>query len=462
MKNRVVPSRILIIDDELPIREVLSAALRDEGHSVQTASDAETGMKAILDFRPEIVFLDIWMPGSLDGVEVLKLARQQHSGVEFVMISGHGTIETAVKATKLGAWDFIEKPLSMDKILISISNIQQFQQEKSDKEALLSRLRKSIAILGESQSMVRLKQSIAQWSPTSKPILLCGESGSGKELAAKNIHYLSDRAGRPFLDLSCVDLTEDLIEYELFGFEKGSLPGVAKARKGKVDLVADGTIYFHDIADLSLYSQDVLLRLIKEQSFRKFGSAESSRSELRILLGTSRDLEKEVAANRMREEFLGLMSSSILRLPPLREHREDIPALVKHFADQVCRESGMVAKVISDPALQLLVNHGWPGNVGELRNFVERLYILTPGEVVDVMDVRFAGLSGSAMDPVSLEDGTFREARAQFEREYLIRKIKENQGNISKTAEAIGLERSYLHRKIKTFGIEVPKLEEAL
>jgi len=230
------PTRILIVDDELPIREVLSASLRDEGHIVQTAHDSDTGIKAMREFQPEIVFLDIWMPGSLDGIEVLTTAKKQFPHIEFVMISGHGTIETAVKATKLGAWDFIEKPLSMDKITIVISNIINYQHERFEKEALLNKLRKNIAIVGEAAPIVNLKQMIARVASSQSWVLLYGENGVGKELTAQNIHYMSTRASRPFVEVTCANLADDLVEIELFGYEKGAFPGADKTQKGKVEL----------------------------------------------------------------------------------------------------------------------------------------------------------------------------------------------------------------------------------
>ncbi|GIL17959.1 MAG: sigma-54-dependent Fis family transcriptional regulator [Oligoflexia bacterium] len=460
-------AKILIVDDELPIREVLSASLKDEGHQVQTAHDADTGLKAMREFSPDIVFLDIWMPGSLDGIEVLTTARKQFPNLEFVMISGHGTIETAVKATKLGAWDFIEKPLSMDKISIVISNIISYQHEREEKEALLNKLRRNIALLGEAPKMVALKQMIARVAPTQSWVLLNGENGSGKELVGQNIHYMSTRASRPFVEITCSNLADDLMELDLFGYERGAFPGAEKTQKGKVELAQGGTLYLDDIADLSLKSQEKFLKILQERKFQRVGGSQYIDIDIRVIAATKKDLQKEVAEGRFREDLYHRINVQTFHVPSLREHAEDIPALVSHFSDQVAKDGGFLKKEFSASALQMMTEHSWPGNVRELKNFIERVYILTPGEFIDVHDVRFAGLMGGDLSAPLSETGagasdlsTFRDARAQFEKEYLIKKIQENGGNISRTAEVIGLERSYLHRKIKAYGIEVQKGEE--
>lgn len=449
-------AKILIVDDELPIREVLSASLKDEGHTVWTASDGESGIKAMKEYQPEIVFLDIWMPGSLDGLEVLTTARKQFPNTEFVMISGHGTIETAVRATKLGAWDFIEKPLSMDKISIVIANVIQYQQEKEEKTVLLNRLRKSIALLGEAPKMVALKQMIVRSAPQNSWILLQGEHGSGKELIAQNIHYMSARAGRPFVELNCSSIPEELLDAELFGYEKGAFAGADKLQKGKLEIAHGGTVFLDDIAELSPKAQERLLKILQEKKFQRMGGHHFVDLDIRLIAATKVDLEKEVELGKFNADLFHRINIVTFKVPALREHPEDIPALVEHFSDQVAKDGGFSRKALSPGALELLTTYSWPGNVRELKNFIERLYILTPEEMVDVPDVRFAGLAGAGGGAMT-DLPTFREARAQFEKEYLLKKIQENQGNISRTAEVIGLERSYLHRKIKAFGIEVQK-----
>jgi two-component system nitrogen regulation response regulator NtrX len=453
-------ANILIVDDESPIREVLSASLKDENHTVFTAADGESGIRAMREHQPDIVFLDIWMPGSLDGIEVLTTARKQFPNIEFVMISGHGTIETAVRATKLGAWDFIEKPLSMDKISIAISNIIHYQQEKEEKTALLNKLRKSIALLGEAPKMVALKQMIVRAAPQQSWILLEGENGSGKELVAQNIHYMSPRASRPFIELNCSSIPEDLIDTELFGFERGAFAGADRTQKGKLELAHGGTVFIDDIADLSAKAQEKLLRILQEKKFQRVGGSAFVDIDIRLIAATKKDLEKEVQDGTFNDSLLRRINVVTFKVPALREHGEDIPVLAEHFSDQVAKEGGFVKKAFSIQAMELMRTHTWPGNVRELKNFIERVYILTPDESVDVHDLRFAGLSSGSAGEDHTDLPTFREARSKFEKEYLLKKIQENSGNISRTAEVIGLERSYLHRKIKAFGIEVQKGNE--
>jgi two-component system nitrogen regulation response regulator NtrX len=453
--------KILVVDDEAPIREVLSASLVDEGYPVRCARNGEEGLKLMEVERPNVVFLDIWMPGLMDGIEVLQAAGKRFPGTEFVIMSGHGTIETAVKAVKLGAWDFVEKPLSIEKILILIQNISIFQSERSEKLALLNKLRRSIAIIGESASMVALKQLVSRVALTSSWVLITGENGTGKELTAQNIHYLSTRASRPFVDINCAAIPEELLEAELFGYEKGAFAGVDKARKGKVDHAAGGTLFLDEIADVSLDIQDKILQLLRERRFTRMGGEKFIEIDIRVIAATNKNLEVEVSEGRFRDELHRRLSVIPCQLPALRERKEDIPSLVSHFGEMFARASGFRTKSFSTRAMEKLEEYQWPGNVRELRNFVERVYILTPGEIVEVHDLRFAGLQGAGevQDVADCgespeEIGNFREARAKFEREYLLKKIGENKGNISKTAETIGLERSYLHRKIKSYGID--------
>lgn len=321
-------TKILIIDDEAPIRDVLSASLRDEGYQVSLAHDGESGIQAIRDVQPDIVFLDIWMPGKYDGIEVLNLARKEFPHVEFVMISGHGTIETAVKATKLGAWDFIEKPLSMDKILIVISNILSYQQQKEEKALLLNKLRKSIALIGEAPSIVATKQIIARVAPTSSWVLIQGEAGTGKELVAQNIHYMSSRASRPFVEINCGGIPEDLQDSEIFGIEKGAMPGVERTKKGKLDLAFGGTLYIAEIGELNQAAQSKLLKYLDNRTYTRVGGTELIENDVRVIAASSKDLEKEVKDGRFREDLYYRLNVIPFRVPALREHPEDIPVLV--------------------------------------------------------------------------------------------------------------------------------------
>jgi two-component system nitrogen regulation response regulator NtrX len=446
-------AKILIIDDEKPICDILSASLKDDHHRVETAGDGEAGLAAIRDFLPDIVLLDIWMPGKYDGLQVLEEAKVLYPDTQFIIMSGHGTIETAVKAVKNGAWDFVEKPLSMDKISILIQNILSFRAEQSEKKALLNRLRKNLALVGEGPLMVSLKQMIARVAPSDAWVLVTGENGTGKELVAQNIHYLSHRAGHPFVEVNCAAIPRDLIESELFGYEKGAFTGADRGKKGKFDYANGGSLFLDEVGDMSLEAQAKILRILQERSFQRVGGNESIEVNVRVIAATNKNLEEEIKAGRFREDLYYRLNVIPFRVPPLRQRKEDIPLLVDYFGDQFIRQGGYKRKKLSDGALELMQNHTWPGNVRELRNFVERVYILTPSDFVDVHDLKFAGLSDQAE---SDQDGlmTFREARARFEKDFLVQKINENNGNISKTAEVIGLERSYLHRKIKAYGIE--------
>lgn len=449
-------SKILIIDDEKPIVEVLAASLRDEGFVVDFAFSGRQGLEKIREFAPEVVLQDIWMPGDMDGLQVLEEAKKGgYPECQFIIMSGHGTIETAVRAVKNGAWDFVEKPLSMDKITILIANILNFKREQWEKNALLNKLRKNIALIGESPLMVSLKQMIARVATSNAWILVTGENGTGKELVAQNIHYLSHRAGRPLVEVNCAAIPKDLIEAELFGYEKGAFTGADRAKKGKFEFANGGTLFLDEIGDMSLEAQAKVLRILQERQFYRLGGEEPIEVDVRVIAATNKNLEEEIKAGRFREDLYYRLNVVPLRVAPLRQRREDIPPLVEYFGDQFLRNNGYKRKVFSEAAMQLMQTHAWPGNVRELRNFVERVYILTPGDYVDVHDLKFAGLTETAVGPLGEDVMTFREARARFEREFLMAKIEENQGNISKTAESIGLERSYLHRKIKSYGIEV-------
>lgn len=453
MKNS---TKIMIIDDEKAIVDVLAASLRDDGFIVDTASSGRQGLQKIREFSPDIVLQDIWMPGDLDGLQVLEEVKKGgYPDCQFIIMSGHGTIETAVRAVKNGAWDFVEKPLSMDKINILIANILNFKREQSEKNALLTRLRKNIALVGESPVMVSLKQMISRVATSPAWILITGENGTGKELVAQNIHYLSHRAGHPLVEVNCAAIPGELIESELFGYEKGAFTGADRAKKGKFDFANGGTLFLDEIGDMSLDAQAKILRILQEKKFYRVGGNEPIEVDVRVIAATNKNLEEEIKAGRFREDLYYRLNVVPLRVAPLRQRREDISTLIDYFGDQFLRNNGYKRKAFSETALQKMQAHTWPGNVRELRNFVERVYILTPGDFVDVHDLKFAGLTDAPEPSGENELATFREARAHFEKQFLIQKIEENDGNISKTAESIGLERSYLHRKIKSYGIEV-------
>jgi two-component system nitrogen regulation response regulator NtrX len=446
--------RILVVDDEAPIREVLCASLADEGFIVDSAENAEEGLKKIENFKPQVVLLDIWMPGDKDGMDVLREISEQQIRPDIIVMSGHGTIETAVEATKLGAWDFVEKPISIDKVSILLKNVLDMQKERSEKRSLLNKLRQNIAIIGNSSSAKKIKELISKVAPTNSWVLVQGEQGVGKELVAMNIHYLSQRAGQSFVDFKCAHMTEDLIEGELFGYEKGSVIGSDEERNGSFDLANKGTLFLDDVDCLPLAVQARLLKYLEEHKIQRVGGSKQIDLDVRIIAATTKNLQELVEKGLFREDLYYRLHVVPFSIPPMRERKEDIEPLIFHFSEKSCLSNGYPEKKFSTKAVKELVKHDWPGNVREIKNFIERIYILTPDENVDVHDLTFAGLNQKGGDAFA-DIGSFREARSQFEREYIVKKINENNGNISKTAEAIGLERSYLHRKIKNFGIEL-------
>ncbi|MBY0314056.1 MAG: sigma-54 dependent transcriptional regulator [Bdellovibrionales bacterium] len=454
MYNESSEQKILIIDDEQPIREVLSASLSDEGYIVETAKDGEDGVAKIQSFKPDVALLDVWMPGKYDGIGVLKIAREKFPNVDFIVMSGHGTIETAVQAVKLGAWDFIEKPISFDKISILLKNILSFQKERSEKKNLLYKLRENIAIVGNSNELKQLKQLVVKLAPSAHWVLVEGERGTGKELVANNIHYLSPRASYSFVDVKCAQVPEDLIEGELFGYEEGTLVGTNEERRGRFDLAHRGTLFFDDIDALDLSIQDKIYRYLQSGKIQRKDGSHNIELDVRVIAGTTKNLSKEVAEGRFHADLYARLNLVPLKLTPLRSRKTDIESLLNYYSSKFASSSGYELKKWTAPALELLMSYEWPGNVKELKNFIERIYILTPEETIDVHDIKFAGLQGMSSSAYN-EIGNFRDARAQFEKEYILAKISEYNGNISKTAEAIGLERSYLHRKIKSFGIEI-------
>ena len=449
--------KILVVDDEKPIREVLSASLADEGFIVDSAEDAESALKKIEIFQPQVVLLDIWMPGGKDGMDVLReVTEKSRQAPEFIVMSGHGTIETAVEATKLGAWDFVEKPISIEKIIILLKNVLSLQKERKEKRSLLNKLRQNIAIVGNSSSAKKVKELVAKVAPTNSWVLIQGEQGVGKELVAMNIHYLSQRAGQTFIDFKCGHMADDLIEGELFGYEKGTVIGSDEERRGQFDLAHKGTLFLDDVDKLSLSVQAKLLKYLEDHKIQRVGGNKQIDLDVRVVAATTKDLRAEVDKGLFREDLFYRLHVVPFTIAPLRERKEDIEPLVYHFSEKCCLTGGYPEKKFSAKAIKELVKHDWPGNIRELRNFIERIYILTPEETVDVHDLTFAGLNqkeGTGDNFTNI--GSFREARSQFEREYIIKKITEHNGNISKTAEAIGLERSYLHRKIKNFCIDL-------
>jgi len=444
---------ILIVDDESGIRESLKGVLEEEGY---TAFLAETGEKCLDVLRREAVdavLLDVWLPG-MDGLETLSKIRDLDDSPEVIMVSGHGTIETAVRATKLGAYDFLEKPLSIDKTLILLKNAVDAKRLRLENRELKKQLAPRSEIAGESIPIKALRQQIQLMAPTNGRVLIYGESGTGKELAAHAIHAQSPRKDEMFVEVNCAAIPEDLIESELFGHSKGAFVGAATDKEGKFEKAHGGTLFLDEVGDMSLKTQSKVLRTLDEQRFTPVGSDEPITVDARVIASTNKDLEDEIARGNFREDLFYRLNVIPFYVPPLRERKEDIPLLARHFLKEFSAAYGRRPREITDDAIETLMRYSWPGNVRELRNVIERIVIMNP------TTVRF---DRKHLPPLVHRDGTRRtsgaefstlhQARAAYERDYILKKLDENHGNISRAAEVLGLERSHLYRKMRTLGI---------
>lgn len=446
--------KVLIVDDEDAIRDVLSASLQDEGYQVETANNGEKALRMLEDFKPDVTLLDIWMPGKLDGVQVLQQAKTLRPDLDFIIMSGHGTIETAVKTTKYGAWDFVEKPLSIEKILILIKNVLDYQQERREKKALLDAVRKNIAIVGQSETLKLLKQNVARAAQSPNWALIEGLTGVGKSLVAQNIHYLGSTMSRPFVTVNSRTLPAQLLEFELFGYEKGAVPGAVHAQKGKLEMAEGGTVFINEIANFPAPLQKKLLETLETGTFKRVGGLENIKCLVRVLCGTAFDIRPQVENGKFLRPLFDRLTQIPLQIPPLKVRQEDLPALIQHFSDYFARENAVNSKSFDGSAIEEMQKYEWPGNVRELRNFIERIYILSPSNHVGVDALEVAGLEGTESDEGPMTASTLKAARALFEKQFIQKKLYENNGNVTKTADQIGVERSHLHRKIKVYGIE--------
>ncbi|MBX6423820.1 sigma-54 dependent transcriptional regulator [Thermosulfurimonas sp. F29] len=448
---------ILVVDDERSILESLRDILEDEGYSVRCVESGEEALRLVEESPPDLVLLDIWLPG-LDGMKVLERLRQEHPTLPVVMISGHGTIELAVRAVKLGAFDFLEKPLSYDRVIVTVEKALRMRALSEENLRLRSRLREP-GLTGESPAIREVRELIARVAPTEATVLIQGESGVGKEVAARMIHNLSRRAQGPFVEVNCAAIPENLIESELFGHEKGAFTGATRSRRGKFDQAHRGTLFLDEVGDMSLSAQAKVLRVIQEKRFERVGGDRTIEVDVRIIAATNKDLRAEMEAGRFREDLYFRLNVVPIVIPPLRERPEDIPLLVEEFLDELSRHSGLGRKVISPEVLEVLKRYPWPGNVRELKNLIERLVIISPGEEITLNDLPREFLDyaerarGGGEIPEWLRVADFKTAREMFEREFLRRKLEEYGGNISRMAQAIGLRRSYLHRKLKALGL---------
>ncbi|ABD07582.1 two component, sigma54 specific, transcriptional regulator, Fis family [Rhodopseudomonas palustris HaA2] len=450
---------ILIVDDEADIRDLVAGILEDEGFTSRTARDSDSALAEIANRRPNLIFLDIWLQGSkLDGLQLLEQIKKEHAEVPVVMISGHGNIETAVAAIKRGAYDFIEKPFKSDRLLLVATRALETSRLKREVRELKQQAPSASTLMGRSACMNQLRQTIERAAKANSRILIVGPSGAGKELAARTLHNASGRADGPFVVINAAAITPERMEVELFGIE----PNGEHARKaGALEEAHGGTLFIDEIADMPRETQNKILRVLVEQTFQRSGGTAKVNVDVRIISSTARNLEEEIAEGRFREDLYHRLSVVPIRVPPLSERREDIPELIEYFMDQISAATGLPKRQIGQDAMAVLQSHVWPGNVRQLRNNVERVMILAGGGPDAVITADMLPQDVGSMVPTMPTGNNgehimglpLREAREVFERDYLIAQISRFSGNISRTAEFVGMERSALHRKLKALGV---------
>src|SRR5438270_11535752 len=444
---------ILIVDDEPSIRDSLQGVLEDEGYHPAGTDSGESCLELLRKKPFDVVLLDIWLPG-MDGLDVLQRIRELDDAPEVIIISGHGTIETAVRATKLGAFDFLEKPLSIDKTLILLKNALQAKKLREENRDLKKQLTPKNVIVGDSIPMKALRQQIQLMAPTNGRVLIFGESGTGKKLMAHAIHAQSLRKDENFVEVNCAAIPEDLIESELFGHRKGSFAGATADKEGTFQKAHGATLFLDEIGDMSLKTQSKVLRTLEEQRFTPVGSDEAITVDARVIASTNKDLDDEISRGNFREDLFYRLNVIPFFVPPLRERKEDIPLFTRHFLKELATTYGRRPREITDDAIDVLMRYSWPGNVRELRNVIERIVIMNP------TTTRF---DSKHLPPLVYRHGgrrtprgefsTLHQARDAYERDYILKKLDENHGNVTRAAEVLGLERSHLYRKMKALGI---------
>ena len=451
---------ILIVDDEDDIRELVSGILEDEGHGTRTARNSDEAIAAISARRPHLVLLDIWMQGSkLDGLQLLEVLKQQHAAVPVVMISGHGNIETAVSAIKIGAYDFIEKPFKADRLILVVERALETSRLRREVNELRSKAGAEMTLIGASSAMANLRRLIERVGPANSRVLISGPAGSGKELTARLIHAHSARSEGPFVVVNAPAITPEGMEPELFGVEAGT---DRPRRVGALEEAHGGTLYLDEVADMPAETQAKILRVLVDQSFKRVGGATPVQVDVRIISSTSRDLAQAITDGQFREDLFHRLSVVPIRSPSLAERRDDIPALIEYFLERISADMGAPPRPIAPDAMAVLQSHDWPGNIRQLRNNIERLMILAAGDPDSEITAAMLPTEIGALVPAvpsgvggeKLMSLALREAREVFEREYLVAQINRFGGNISRTAEFIGMERSALHRKLKSLGVD--------
>ena len=455
-------STILIVDDEPGVRTSLTGVLRDEGYTVEAVATGEACLDRMTRGSVDLILLDVWLPG-VDGLATLARLRERQVDAQVVLISGHGNIESAVRAIKLGAFDFVEKPLSLEKTVLVVRNALRQRTLEAENRALKARVDRHQTMVGESDAMRLLCEQIAMAAPTNGRVLISGENGTGKELIARTIHALSRRRAGPFIEVNCAAIPEDLIESELFGHVRGAFTGALADRRGKFEMADGGTIFLDEIGDMSLKTQAKVLRVLQEQTLEPVGGTTSVRVDTRVLAATNKDLLVEIRAGRFREDLYFRLNVIPIFAPPLRDRQDDIQLLAEHFMAEFAQEYGRRIKTFTPDAIRLLRQYSWPGNVRELRNVIERLMIMVVGDTITAAGVSFLDHDGPGQRervPAAPHGRlTLHQARDRFERDLIVRTLAEQQGNISQTAETLGVERSNLYRKMKAFGIAPRRAE---
>jgi len=454
---------ILIVDDEPGVRSSLGGVLRDEGYSVEAVPTGEACLERVTRGGIDLILLDVWLPG-MDGLATLARLRERQVDAQIVLISGHGNIESAVKAIKMGAYDFVEKPLSLDKTVLVVRNALRQQRLEAENRALRARVDRTQMMVGDSHAMQQLREQVAMAAPTNGRVLIYGENGTGKELVARTIHGLSRRRAATFVEVNCAAIPEELIESELFGHVRGAFTGAVADRRGKFEIADGGTIFLDEIGDMSIKTQAKVRRVLQEQTMEPVGGTNQIKVDARVLAATNKDLQAEIRAGNFREDLYFRLNVIPIFVPPLRDRQEDIPLLADHFMAEFAREYGRRIKTFEAGATTALQRYAWPGNVRELRNVIERLMIMVPGDSISSQEVGFLDQNAAAepaAEQTTVERLTLHEARERFERDLILRTLAEQQGNMSRTAEVLGVERSNLYRKMRAFGIAPSRRPEA-
>lgn len=440
---------VLVIDDEEGIRESLTGIFEDEGYTVLTASSGEDALNILKEQSPDLILLDVWLPG-IDGIQTLKAIKDLKPDLPVIMISGHANIEHAVNATRMGAYDFLEKPLSLERVLLVSKRALEKRTLEMEYKSLRQDLVKKWRLIGNSQKMKHLTEQMEMAAKSNSRVLILGESGVGKEVIAHVLHENSSRADKPFIEMNCAAIPQELIESELLGHEKGSFTGAFERKKGKFELADEGTLFLDEVGDMSLSTQSKVLRVIETQEFQRVGGSKNIKVDVRIIAATNKELLEEVKKGNFREDLLYRLNVIPIEVPPLRERKEDIPELIEYFLEYFAVEYGQKPKKINADGLKILEVYDWPGNIRELRNVIERLVIMTPSNTITSKNIIIGGVARSDYFAFT----TLKEARDSFEKDFIMKKLGENNWNISKTAEILDIERSNLHRKIKAYDIK--------